>query len=557
MAKTIRLNDMTNEINDCVYTSERYPLLVDPTGQACQFLKYRSRYLSIMKKGDFDKENLRKALVQAMHNGAWLVLDFDKLAVDLENLFVKDTFPEEVLKPHELYLEETYQALLRGGDEFAAKVTYEHQAALAEGAFQDRTKAHAPERVADIDKSFEPKDSFRLVIATKLEDVPESLSEQLSVLKVNVTDTEQKENAGRWAGREKPKKEKSKEQQQMDTDLLENAFDGETEAVKELLEKGADSLAKDGRENTALSEAAVQGHLETVRVLLDWKAPIGSDPNAHGSDGRTAIHRAAFQGHHDTVQLLLERGSDPRIKDRQGDLPFDMASNDETRAALQAWDAAKTDTLKEERARAVDLEDESKVANEEERVQLARRKLTEKLCKLAEEGEKDLLEIDLMDLDRKQIPGYRDDRGNSILHVAATHGRLEVVQMLLEEYGLAVNPRDSKGWTPIAVAAFHGHKKLCQFLMSKKADPQIANAYRKDAFDVAKDDEIKEVLTAGVDRTEAAPSSSTPGVEEPEEEEEAAPKAKAKGKAKAKASPSGILAAAKAKAGAKAKAKAK
>ena len=30
----------------------------------------------------------------------------------------------------------------------------------------------------------------------------------------------------------------------------------------------------------------------------DWKAPIGSDPNAAGSDGRTALHRACFQGHH-------------------------------------------------------------------------------------------------------------------------------------------------------------------------------------------------------------------------------------------------------------------
>jgi hypothetical protein len=77
-----------------VYTTAKYPLLIDPTGQACQFLKYRgpvpqaisdfkplrcerfllanlmrrnspcSRYLSILKKGDFEKETLRKALVQ-------------------------------------------------------------------------------------------------------------------------------------------------------------------------------------------------------------------------------------------------------------------------------------------------------------------------------------------------------------------------------------------------------------------------------------------------------------------------------------------------------------
>merc|ERR1711924_31879 len=60
--------------------------------------------------------------------------------------------------------------------------------------------------------------------------------------------------------------------------------------------------------------------------------------------------------------------------------------------------------------------------------------------------------------------------------------------------GVNVNLRDAKGWTCIAVAAFHGHKQVCRELMNKKADPNIPNAYRKDANDVAKDDEIREVL---------------------------------------------------------------
>ena len=60
--KTIKLRDITTQLNDCVaaldhaswimarwrillipevYTTAKYPLLIDPTGQACQFLKYR------------------------------------------------------------------------------------------------------------------------------------------------------------------------------------------------------------------------------------------------------------------------------------------------------------------------------------------------------------------------------------------------------------------------------------------------------------------------------------------------------------------------------------
>ncbi|CAK9036919.1 unnamed protein product [Durusdinium trenchii] len=543
MAKTIKLRDITTQLNDCVYTTAKYPLLVDATGQACQFLKYRSRYLSILKKGDFEKETLRKALVQALHNGAWLVLDFDTVDCDLESYFEKDHFPELVLSPHELFLEENYTALLRPSDEFAAKVTYEHQAAMAEGAFQDRTKCHAPERVADINKKFDPKDSFRLVVATKQEP-PAKLAEQMIILKVDVSEVEVKENAGRWGGQEKKEKEKSKEQVKLDDDLLEFAFDGDLEAVQKLLEQSADPNAKDGRGNTPLSEAAVQGHRGLVRCLLDWKAPIGSNPNSQGSDGRTALHRACFQGHHEVAQLLLERGSDPRTKDRHGELPFDMASNDETRAVLEAWDTAKTDALKEERAAAQDVEDEKNVRNEEERLQLARQKITAKLCELTEKGEKTSLQTELMDLDRKEAQSYRDDKGNNILHLAAANGRHEIVSMLLEEFGFAVNPRDSKGWTPISIAAFHGHKKVCQVLMAKKADPSIENAYRKDAFTVAKDDEIREVLK-GVDAPAQAPVAASPsevmltppGGEEDGEADK--PKAKAKGKAKAASKSSG------------------
>jgi len=294
-----------------------------------------------------------------------------------------------------------------------------------------------------------------------------------------------------------------------------------------------------------------------VRTLLDWKAPIGSDPNGSGSDGRTPLHRAAFGGFTETVKLLLECGSDPRLKDRHGDLAFDLGSFPETQAVITAWDLLRTDKLKEERVAAIDKEDEAHVKNDEERQQLAKRRKMKTLSEYAESGEKDLLELELMDIDRSQIGTFRDDRGNSVLHIACIHGRLDCVVMLIDEMGLNVNLRDSKGWTPIAVAAFHGHKTTCRELMIRKADPTIMNAYRKDASDVAKDDEIKEVLA------DVYLAARHPGEERAEtpaevvaslEKDTAEPKAKAKGKAEAKAKGK---AEAKAKCKAKAKAKGK
>mmetsp|Transcript_97647 Transcript_97647/g.188311 ORF Transcript_97647/g.188311 Transcript_97647/m.188311 type:complete len:566 (-) Transcript_97647:108-1805(-) len=544
MVRAVQIARLSEEINDSVYTSDLYPLLLDPSGQAAQFLRYRTRYLSILKRGDFEKESLRKGVLQALHNGAWLALDFEGVECDLFSMFDKDNFPEDVLSPYRIILEEVYGPLLRPSDSFSAKVTYEHQAALANGAFQDRTKCHAPERVADIDKRFNPKEAFRLIVMLKAEEAPPELASRLNVLKVmpmRFRGDSEEQSSIVWGGREPPKAQKSREQQKMDTDLLETAYDGELPGVMKLLNQGADLAAKDGRGNTALSEAACEGHLEVCRCLLDWKAPLGSNPNMANSDGRTSLHRAAFQGKDIVVQLLLERGADPRLKDRHGELPFDMASTDATSKVLCAWDVVKTDKMLEERRTAQDADDEKNVRNEEERLQLMRMKKAEKLASLIKEGDKDMLELELIDIDRAQLGAYRDDRGNNALHLAAEYGRLEFVELLIDEWGMDRNAREMKGWTPVAISAFRGHKKVCIALLQRKADPLIVNAYRKDALAVAQDDEIREVLRIGMDEGFATSSSGDPvqpvlpaATESPAIVSPASPKAKPKGKARAK-----------------------
>merc|ERR1712139_483141 len=74
------------------------------------------------------------------------------------------------------------------------------------------------------------------------------------------------------------------------------------------------------------------------------------------------------------------------------------------------------------------------------------------------------------------------------------NNRLECTELLLLEGGARINVREAKGWTPIAMAAFHGLKKMCLLLMAMHADPDLQNAYRRNAHELAKDDEISEVL---------------------------------------------------------------
>jgi len=262
-----------------------------------------------------------------------------------------------------------------------------------------------------------------------------------------------------------------------------------------LIEQGADAYALDGRKASALSEAAVQGHTEVIRHLLDnFKL---SDPNSAQHDGRRPLHRAAFNGHMEAITLLLESGSDPRLKDRAGQRPFDVATEEEAQKALEAWDVAQTDKILVEWRKLKEVEEEKLVKSDEERKRLERGRQFAKLEKMVHDGEKELLDIALVDLQGGDINSLRDAKGNTLLHSAATSGKQDICELIVEEGKAKVDSRDSKGWTPLMVAAFYGHKKLCIYLRSKGADPLLMNAYHKSCIDVAKDDEIKEVLIAG------------------------------------------------------------
>lgn len=66
--------------------------------------------------------------------------------------------------------------------------------------------------------------------------------------------------------------------------------------------------------NASLLAAAAGGHRDAVKRLLD----MGADPNAGDESGRTALHRAAAGGHNDTASYLIKRGAKLDIKDDQG-----------------------------------------------------------------------------------------------------------------------------------------------------------------------------------------------------------------------------------------------
>jgi ankyrin repeat protein len=96
-----------------------------------------------------------------------------------------------------------------------------------------------------------------------------------------------------------------------DTTLLMHAAAvGSTEAVKLLLDSGADITAKNQFNDTALTFGA--DHAEKARMLIDK----GADVNAVTKMGRTPLMIAAHcAGCASTVKLLLDKGANPKAKD--------------------------------------------------------------------------------------------------------------------------------------------------------------------------------------------------------------------------------------------------
>lgn len=91
-----------------------------------------------------------------------------------------------------------------------------------------------------------------------------------------------------------------------ETALMTCSWTGNPEAIKLLLDNGADANAKESnRGQSALMWAIDQEHLEAARTLIEH----GADVNAHSKNGFTPLLFAAKQGDLETVRTLLKAGA--------------------------------------------------------------------------------------------------------------------------------------------------------------------------------------------------------------------------------------------------------
>lgn len=98
------------------------------------------------------------------------------------------------------------------------------------------------------------------------------------------------------------------------TALILSAYHGQENAVRLIIDAGANPCAADQRGNTALMGAIFKGELAISRMLMK----AGCDPNHRNNAGQTPAMYAALFGRVEVLKGLAAQGADLRTADNAG-----------------------------------------------------------------------------------------------------------------------------------------------------------------------------------------------------------------------------------------------
>ncbi len=102
---------------------------------------------------------------------------------------------------------------------------------------------------------------------------------------------------------------------------------GHKATTEALLKKGAKANVQSASTKiTPLHEAAKDGYLEIVELLINQKDGLKANVNATTTDLITPLHYAAEKGHPEVVKSLIGMGSDPNAKDTKGNTPLILSA---------------------------------------------------------------------------------------------------------------------------------------------------------------------------------------------------------------------------------------
>jgi ankyrin repeat protein len=284
------------------------------------------------------------------------------------------------------------------------------------------------------------------------------------------------------------------------TALMWAAAEGHAGVVKLLVERGADpalaSAASTKQERrpaggmSALMFASRQGHVEAARALLDG----GANVDQAGADNTSPLLIAVVNGHYDLASMLIERGANPNIADANGRTPLYAAID----LRNVQWSQGPAPELPQPAHLALITQLLDAGANPSIKMtgQVGHRgsfdmrwsdlKGGTAFSRAAWNGD---IEVMQLLLERGADPKVVTDKGETALLLLAGSGwplgqgyiRSEeeitaALDLLVEKLGMDVNAATAEGITPVIGAIFKGDNFVVQYLVDHGARLDVRDA---------------------------------------------------------------------------------
>ena len=166
---------------------------------------------------------------------------------------------------------------------------------------------------------------------------------------------------------------------------------------------------------TALHFAAEQGHFDVCEYLINNLD--GEDKNPKDKYAQTPMHLVARAGHNEICKVFIDHGANPNPTTNRG-----------TSALEYATIFGQFETFKL-----------------------------------------------IMETQNEKNPLLKDWDGRTLLHLAASHGHLDIFRYIIAQGLETVSPRDDRGCTPLHDAAYFGELEMVKCIMDKLEDKNPKN----------------------------------------------------------------------------------